>query len=141
MAIIRGFVATALFAGFAIGVASPARADLPTMNGSYNETSTSPSGRAVVTSWTVSPCGDGCVYVKAGAGGGQARLIDGQWVLDGMGDLSCGDGSYFQMATNSHVTWDPDTLAGTSTITYILPVCGQPAGYVQINQVQIKQAS
>jgi hypothetical protein len=141
MAIARGFAATAMFAALAVGAASTAWADAPTMNGSYNATSTSPGGKAIVTSWTVSPCGDGCVYVKAGAGGGQARLVDGQWVLDGINDLMCPDGTYLQLATHSHMTWDPDTLAGTSTFSYIYPACGQPAGYTQTNQLQIKQAS
>ena len=145
LAIARGFAATAVFAGLALGAASPAWADGPTMSGSYNETSTSPEGHSVVTSWSVNPCASqpngGCVWVKAGDGGNPAYFTDGQWVLDGMGDLSCSDGSYHQLATNTHVTWDPDTLAGTSQITYIGPNCGHPAGYVQTNKVQIKSAS
>ena len=68
MAIARGLAATAVFACLAVCAANTAWADTPTMNGSYNATSTSPAGKAVVTSWTVSSCGDGCVYVKAGAG-------------------------------------------------------------------------
>jgi hypothetical protein len=135
----------AVFIGLAVGTASPAWADGPTMNGNYNETSTSPDGRSVVASWTVNPCATqpdgGCVWIKVGAGGGPAHFIDGQWVLDGMGDLTCPDGSYLQLATTSHLTWDPDTLAGTSQITYLASACGHPAGYVQTNQVQIKAAS
>jgi hypothetical protein len=140
MAIARGFAATAVFAGLAVGTASTAWAD--DMNGNYTETSTTPSGRSVVTSWAVNPCpGKPCIYIKAGAGGSQAWLVDGQWVLDTMGDLSCPDGSYVQYATSSHLTWDPNTLAGTSQLTYITNACGQPAGYTQTNQIQLKAAS
>lgn len=141
MAIARGLATIAVCAGSAVGLAGTAWADSPTMNGSYNATSTSPGGKAVVTSWTVSSCGDGCIYVKAGAGGSQARLVDGQWVLDGENDLMCPDGSYLQMATASHMTWDPSSLVGTSTISYLIPACGRPAGYTQTNKLEIKQAS
>lgn len=145
LVIVRGFAAAAVCAGLALGAASPAWADGPTMSGSYNETSTSPGGHSLVTSWTVNPCASqpngGCVWIKAGEGGNPAYFIDGQWVLDEMGDLSCPDGSYHQLATSRHVTWDPDTLAGTSVITYNTAVCGHPAGYTQINKVEIKQAS
>jgi len=44
MAIARGFAATAMFAGLAVGAAGSAWADTPTMNGSYTETATTPSG-------------------------------------------------------------------------------------------------
>ncbi len=37
MAIARGFAATATFVGLAVGAASTAWADLPTMNGNYTE--------------------------------------------------------------------------------------------------------
>ncbi len=50
MAIARGFAATAMFAGLAVGTASAAWADLPTMNGSYTETSTTPNGGTLTTS-------------------------------------------------------------------------------------------
>jgi hypothetical protein len=104
----RAFAATAMFAGLAIGAVSTARADPPTMNGNYTETSTSPSGRSTTTDWTVQACSDGsvgCIYVKAGAGGGQAHLIDGQWVMDTMGNLLCPDGTFLQYVTNAHLTW------------------------------------
>jgi hypothetical protein len=144
-AIARGFAATAVFAGLALGAAGPAWADGPTMSGSYNETSTSPDGHSVVTSWTVNPCASqpngGCVWVKAGAGGNPAYFTDGHWVLDGMGDLSCADGSYHQLATTTHVVWDPDTMEGTNQITYIAAACGHPAGYTQTNKITIKSAS
>ena len=87
-------VATAVFAGgLAVGTASAAWADLPTMNGNYTATSTTPSGKHIDSSWAVNGCGDGCIWVKAGAGGGMAYLVDNQWVLDTMnnqiGRASC----------------------------------------------------
>jgi len=102
MAIARGFAATVMFAGLAVGAAGTAWADTPTMNGSYTETATTPEGRNIDTSWTVSSCGDGCIFIKAGAGGSQARLVDGQWVLDTMNNASCADGTYTQYATSGH---------------------------------------
>ena len=141
MAIPRGFVATAMFAGLAVGAAGTAWADTPTMNGSYTETATTPSGGTLTSSWTVNSCGDGCIFIKAGAGGSQARLVDGQWVLDTLNNISCADGSYTQYGANSHMTWDPNTLAGTAQHVYIVPACGRPAGYTETDQIQIKQSS
>jgi hypothetical protein len=145
MAIVRGFAATAMFVGLAVIAAGTAWADDPaSMNGTYTETSTSPSGRATTNDWSVNPCPDqleGCIYVKAGAGGSQAHLIDGQWVMDSMGNLMCPDGTFHQYVTNTHITWDPNTLTGTSQITYNAPACGQPAGYVQTNQISLKKSS
>jgi hypothetical protein len=141
MTIARGFAATALFAGLAVSAASTASAVTPTMNGSYTVTSTTPTGGTLTSSWTVNSCGDGCLWIKAGAGASEAHFIDGQWVLDTMNNVSCADGSYTQYATNSHITWDPNTLAGTAQHTYIIPVCGHPPGYSQTDQIVIKQAS
>jgi hypothetical protein len=111
------------------------------MNGTYTETSTSPSGLSVTNDWTVSPCGNGCAYVKAGAGGGMAYFRDGQWVLDTMNNLTCADGTFNQYATNAHMTWDPDSLDGTSQITYIVGACGKPPGYTQTNHISLKASS
>ena len=140
MAITRGFAATVMFAGIAVGAAGPAWAD-PTMDGSYTETATLPNGKTLDTSWTVNSCGDGCIFIKAGAGGSQAHFVDGQWVLDTMNNVVCADGSYVQYATNAHITWDPNTLAGTAVHTYVLPACGRGPGYTQTDQIQIKQSS
>ncbi|MCV7101676.1 hypothetical protein [Mycobacterium palustre] len=140
MAIARGFAATAVVAGLAVATSGTARADATTMNGSYVETATTPAGATFTTNWTVSPCGDGCIYIKAGAGGGQARLVDGQWVMDTLSNVNCADGSYIQYASNTHLTWDPNSLAGTAQHTYIIPACGHPAGYAQTDQIQIKEA-
>ena len=143
MAIVRGLVATAVFAGgLAVGTAGTAWADLPTMDGTYTATSTTPSGKHIDSSWTINGCGDGCLYVKAGAGGGMAYLVDGQWVLDTMNNLNCPDDrTWSQYGDNAHMTWDPDTLAGTAVITYIVSFCGKPAGTTQTNQLQLKASS
>jgi hypothetical protein len=140
MAIARGFAATAAFAGLAVAAAGPAWADTPTMDGSYTETATTPAGATFTTNWTVNSCGDGCIWIKAGAGGGQARLVDGQWVMDTLSNVNCADGSYIQYASNTHLTWDPNSLAGTAQHTYIIPACGHPAGESHTDQIQIKQA-
>ncbi|MCK8644833.1 hypothetical protein [Mycobacterium colombiense] len=141
MAFARGFATSAVFAGLAVCTAAAAWADAPTMNGNYTETATTPSGKTFNTSWTVNSCGDGCVYIKAGVGGSQARLVDGQWVLDTMDNVTCSDGAYILYATSSHLTWDPSTLAGTADHTYLIPACGHPAGYSYTDQIQIKQSS
>jgi hypothetical protein len=140
MAMGRSFAATVVFAGFAIGAAGTGWADTPTMDGSYTLTSTSPGGKAVDTDWTVNSCGDGCVYVKAGAGGSQAHLVDGQWVMDTIDNIQCSDGTWVLYAANAHMTWDPNSLAGTNKLTYIVPACGLPPGHTQSNQVSIKQS-
>src|SRR6185437_984140 len=112
-----------------------------TMSGGYTETSTSPTGKTVSTDWTVSSCGEGCLWVKAGAGSGQARLVDGLWVMDTMNSLSCPDGSNVMYAAQSHISWDPTSLEGTSQISYMVPACGHPAGFQQTNQIKLKAAS
>lgn len=89
-------------------------AETPTTDGSYTETSTSPDGKTVSTSWSVNSCGDGCILIKAGAGGHQAQLVDGQWVSDTFNDALCPDGSYVVYASKAHMTWDPNTLVGTA---------------------------
>src|ERR1700754_4212041 len=112
MAIARVFAATAAAAGLALGAAGTAWADTPTLNGSYTLTSKAPGGVAMTTDWSVSPCGEGCAYVKAGAGGTQAHLQGNTWVMDSMNDLRCADGSYIQFATQAHMVWDATTLEG-----------------------------
>ncbi|WP_156655945.1 hypothetical protein [Mycobacterium sp. 852002-51971_SCH5477799-a] len=141
MAFARVFATTAIVAALAVCTDGAASADAPTMNGNYTETATTPSGQTFNSSWTVNSCGDGCVFIKAGVGGSQARLVDGQWVLDTMNNVTCSDGAYILYATSSHMTWDPNTLAGTAQQTYLIPACGHPAGYSYTDQIQIKQSS
>jgi hypothetical protein len=139
--IARGFAATAIFGCLAVGSASTAWADTPTMSGSYTETSTTPSGKTIDNSWTVNSCGNGCLWVKAGLGASQALLVDGQWVMDTMNNVACSGGGYTLYGTSTHTVWDPNTLAGTSTHTYVTGACGRPPGDVQVDQISIKQAS
>src|ERR1700744_244251 len=140
--IARGFAATAIVGCFAVGSAGPASADTPTMNGSYTETSTTPSGKSIDNSWTVNSCGNGCLWIKAGLGASQATLQDGQWVMDTMSNISCaGSGEYTLYGTSTHTAWDPNSLTGTSAPTYGTGAWRNPPGFVQVDQISIKQAS
>ncbi|BAX92119.1 hypothetical protein [Mycobacterium shigaense] len=141
MAIARGLAATAVFACLATGTASPAWADTPTMNGNYTETSTTPSGRTIDNSWAVNSCGNGCLWIKAGLGASQATLVDGQWVMDTMSNVNCVGGGYTLYGTTTHTVWDPNTLTGTATHTYITGACGRPPGDTQVDQISIKASS
>src|SRR5215471_556895 len=138
MAMGRGLAATAVFACLAVGTASPAWADTPTMSGNYTATATTPSGHTIDSSWAVNSCGVGCLWVKAGLGASQAKLVDGQWVMDTMSNVSCPDGSYTLYGTTTHTTWDPTSLTGTSAHTYITGACGNPPGFTQVDQIVIK---
>jgi hypothetical protein len=63
MTVTRAIAATAMFAGLAIGTASPAWAD-QTMSGHNIETVTDPSsGQSITNDWYFTPCGDGCASV------------------------------------------------------------------------------
>jgi len=142
MAIIaRGFAATAILGCLAVGSASMAWADTPTMSGNYTETSTTPSGKSIDNSWAVNSCGNGCLWVKAGLGASQALLVDGQWVMDTMNNIACTGGGYTLYGTSTHTVWDPNTLAGTATHTYVTGACGRAPGDVQVDQIAIKAAS
>src|SRR5258708_4688427 len=142
MTIARGFAAIAICAGLAVGSAGTAWADAtPTMSGSYTETVTTPSGKTIDNSWTINSCGNGCLWIKAGLGASQARLVDGQWVMDTMSNVSCADGGYTIYGTSTHTAWDPNSLAGTSAHTYIMGPCGNPPGFTQVDQITIKAAS
>ena len=141
MTMARGFAATVICVGLAVGSAGTAWADTPTMSGSYTETVTTPGGHSIDNSWAVNSCGDGCLWIKAGLGASQARLVDGQWVMDSMSNVSCVGGGYTLYGTSTHTTWDPNSLTGTSAHTYITGACGQPPGYTQVDQIQIKSAS
>ena len=151
MAIARGFAATAMFAGLALGLAAPTSA-APAMSGHYIETGTDPStgqpftsgGQPVTNDWYFTPCGDGCASAAVTPGGqalGQAGLVNGQWTLDTIDEVSCHDGSSVPSALSNHRTWDPDTLAGTLQETYKVPACGRPAEYSSNLNIQLRQAA
>ena len=146
MAITRGFATTVIFAGLAVGAASAAWADTPTMNGHYIRTETNPNtGNSQTDDWYVTPCGDGCASVAVrpdATAPSQARLVNGQWTLDSAVHAAiCPDGTVVPNAVSAHYVWDPNTLAGTVQVTYNEPACGNPAGHTQTNTVQLKQAA
>jgi hypothetical protein len=145
MTITRGFAATAIFAGLAVGTASTAWAET-TMSGHYLRTETDPqTGQSETDDWYATPCGDGCASLALTPGGpaiSQAQLVDGQWTLESaIHTLNCPDGTVVPNAVSAHYTWDPNTLAGTVQLTSNVPACGIPAGYQTVNDVQIRQAS
>jgi len=143
MAGTRAIAATAMIAGLAVGAASAAWADPPTMNGHYIRTVTNAAGQATTVDWYFAPCGGGCASAALTAGGqpfGQARLVNGQWTMDTTSPAACADGSSVPDALSGHYTWDPNTLAGTAQTTIKVPSCGRPVGYQQINSVQLTQA-
>jgi hypothetical protein len=145
MTIARGFAAAAMLAGLAVGTASTAWAAESTMSGHYLRTETDPqTGQSETDDWYATPCGDGCASLADTPGGpvlSQARLVNGQWTLDSaVHTLSCPDGTVLPNAVSAHYTWDPNTLAGTVQVTYNVPACGNPAGYLTTNFVQIRQA-
>ncbi len=141
MTITRGIAAAAMLAGLAVGTGSTAWADT-TMSGHYTWTTTAPhSGHSTSGDYYFTPCGDGCASAASTPGGpalGQARLVHGQWTMDGTWPVGCPDGT--SVPVSYHDTWDQNTLAGTDALTYSVPACGNPAGYQQINNLQIRQA-
>jgi hypothetical protein len=143
MTITRGFAATVIFAGLAVGTASAAWAET-TMSGHYIRLETDPrTGESEDDEWYATPCGDGCASIASTPGGpaiSQARLVNGQWTLaSAVHTLTCGDGTVVPDAVSAYYTWDPNTLAGTVQLTYQVPACGNPAGYQKTNSVQIWQ--
>jgi hypothetical protein len=146
MAITRGFAATVIFAALAVGTASAAWADTPTMSGHYIRTETNPqTGNSTTDDWYITPCGDGCALVAIrpdAPAPSQARLVNGQWTLDSaVHTLICPDGTVSPNAVSAHYTWDPNTLAGTVQLIAQGQACGIPAGYQSTNDVQLRQAA
>lgn len=144
MAIARGFAATVIFAGLAVGSASAAWAET-TMSGHYIRIETDPqTGQSETDDWYATPCGDGCASLASTPGGpaiSQARLVNGQWTLDSaIHTLNCPDGTVVPNAVSAHYTWDPNTLAGTVQLASNGSACGIPARYERTNDVQIRQA-
>ncbi|HTY31589.1 hypothetical protein [Mycobacterium sp.] len=140
MDITHAIAPLATLAAVAAGLTTPSASGAPEMIGHYVLTETSPAGQKYVTDWNVNPCGDGCVDVKAGNGTSRAQLIDGQWVLDMFDNVRCADGIRVPYAANAHITWDPNTLAGTDQQVYTETACGRPAGYTQTNPIQLRAA-
>jgi hypothetical protein len=126
MTVTRAIAATALFAGLAVGTASPVWAET-TINGRYTWTSTTPTtGKSTSGDLYFTPCGDGCASAASTPGGpvvGQVRFVTGQWTMDGTWSVRCADGT-LSAPEQYHDTWDPNTLAGTQTH---LPIASHPA--------------
>ncbi|MCV7100534.1 hypothetical protein [Mycobacterium palustre] len=133
----------ALAASVAIsaGATAAPASGAPAMIGNYVLTEKNPAGQAFVTQWNVNPCGDGCVDITAGHGTSRAQLVDGQWVMDMFDNVRCADGTRVPYAANAHITWDPNTLAGTDQQVYTQAACGRPPGYTQTNQIQLKPSA
>jgi hypothetical protein len=114
------------------------------MSGHYIETETDQTGHSFSNDLYFTACGDGCASVALTPGGGQplgqARLVNGQWTLDSTADSVCKDGSTVASSHSTHLTWDPNTLAGTSQNTVTAPACGSPVGFQWTNSVQLRQA-
>jgi hypothetical protein len=73
MNVTAGFAAAAIFAGTAVGVASPARAD--DFTGTYI-----PNRPGLHSTWVVSSCGRDCAHVADSTGWGvDAHPVDGLW--------------------------------------------------------------
>jgi hypothetical protein len=143
MTVTRGIAAGAMLAGLALGTASTAWADPPTMSGHYINTQTYPDGTQITSDWYVTPCGDGCISVALGnpnQGPAQGHLVDGQWTFDTVESITCVDGAKFPNAISVHRVWDPVTLAGTLQSTNTVPVCGRPVGYQETRKIQLTQA-
>jgi serine/threonine-protein kinase len=85
-----------------------------TMSGHYIITETNSTGVQSLTSdWYFTSCGDGCASIATASGvqpWSQARLINGQWTVDGEIQSTC-------PVKAAHYTWDPNTLAGIGQIT------------------------
>jgi hypothetical protein len=141
MTVTRSFAIAATFAAIAVGAASPASA-APVMSGHYVENSTTPAGNVTTSQWDFTPCGDGCAQTTTSDGvAAQARLVNGQWTFDDPNVSStCPDGSKHPGTISVHYTWDPNTLAGTAQVTDKTATCGAPAGTVQTNNIQFRQA-
>jgi hypothetical protein len=140
MDITRAIAAFATLAAGTAGATAAPASGAPVMIGDYVLTETNPAGQKFVTDWNVNPCGDGCADIKAGVGISRAQLVDGQWVLDMFDNIRCSDGTRVSFAANAHLTWDPNTLAGTDQQVYMQAACGRPPGYTQTNQIQLKAA-
>jgi hypothetical protein len=141
MDITGAIAAAATFAAVAAGAAAALASATPVMSGDYILTETNPAGHTTATDWNINPCGDGCADIKAGVGTSRAQLVNGQWVVDMFDNIRCSDGTRVPYAASAHITWDPNTLAGTDQQVYVQAACGQPQGYTQTNQVQLRQAA
>lgn len=70
------------------------------------------------TTWTFGICGDDCLTVSGNKGWKtKAHRVNGQWVIDPIHNtVKCSNGT--SESATARGTFDPNTLAGTSVITY-----------------------
>jgi hypothetical protein len=161
MAVARCITATAFLTGLAFGLAAPAGAWGPAgpapfpadfqTDAHYISTQIDPKtgqpltveGHPVTNDWYFTPCGDGCASVARTPGGpplGQAKLVNGQWVLDTTDAAECPDGTTVPDAIAAHRSWDPNTLAGTVQTTGKEGACGVPPGATHSVNIQLALA-
>ena len=136
MTIARDIATGAMLACLALALTAPVSGATP-LDGHYIETETFPDGNSRQSDWFISSCGDGCADIKHL---GQAKLVDGQWTLDGRGGVSCEEGGDIRDAIHLHYTWDATTLDGTARITNNVAACGNPAGYQETNTLHLQPA-
>ncbi|MEB3982984.1 hypothetical protein OQ968_17125 [Mycobacterium sp. 663a-19] len=142
MNVTRSFAVVATVGAVAIGTAAPASAE--EMSGHFVDTSTDSKGVSTTADFYFTPCGDGCANVAKDTPSGptsQAHLINGQWVMDFIDRDDCADGTKVEGALMVHMTWDPNSLAGTSQSTVLMPACGDSVGYTFTNNEQLTRAA
>jgi hypothetical protein len=127
----------------AAGCSSTGAPAASVMKGHYIETTTNgTSGQSVHNDWYVTPCGDGCADIAVGEPSTppvQAKLINDQWSMDTVSHEVCADGIKVPEAFSAHYLWDPHTLTGTIRTTNQIAACGDPAGHVGTQNIQLKQ--
>ena len=141
----KAFAAAAGAVAVIAVVVAPASATATdqTLDGHYIETMTTTDGNSVSIDLFFTPCGDGCASVASTLGGqvwGHAKLVNGQWTMDGLTNLTCPDGTKIANGGSYHDMWDPNTLAGVDEITWIVTGCGNAVGTLGTNSLQLKQA-
>jgi hypothetical protein len=116
-------VNTAVFAGISVVLAAPVQANY--FEGKYDVTSSDHS----VSTWSVTPCGSGCVHIVSSTGfiNEDAHFQNGKWVWNSRNPegIKCGDGTAFP--ANESYSVDPITLNGTIHGVSVGPACGLPS--------------
>jgi hypothetical protein len=135
MNIARALVISVASAAIAGMTAATAAADFTPGTYNFDDPVPGPPG-----TWTVTPCGTGCVNVADPGGvdadgpfapySGQAHLTDGQWTMtvNSADAATCNDGSHLP-GTVTYV-WSDATLTGEMTGTITPAACGWADGTV-----------
>jgi hypothetical protein len=106
------------------------------LNGTYTVTST--TGGYGPSTWTITPCGDGCAHVVSSTGwSGNFSLANGQWTatLDRKDAYTCPDGSVHP--GTQHFSIDAGTLTGTVFTSADRGECGSGTGYGETHPISI----